>query len=120
SICLAFLGKPEPDDHLKKFYLQVQPPGLWGPIRSELEQEGLINTQTQKREFRLDLFAAMGGISLCLSATFALFSATLLQWGTVSWLLPVILLSGVLFYVPWLKSNQLAARVAADLKQVPD
>lgn len=120
SICLAFLGKPEPDDHLKKFYLQVQPPGLWGPIRSELEQEGLINTQTQKREFRLDLLAAMGGTSLCLSATFALFSATLLQWGTVSWLLPVILLSGVLFYVPWLKSNQLAARVAADLKQVPD
>ena len=120
SICLAFLAKPESDDHLKRFYLQVQPPGLWGRIRSELEQEGLIQTSTQKQEFRLDLLAAIGGIALCLSATFALFSASLLQWTKVGMLLPVILLSGVLFYVPWLKSNQLAARVAADLKQVPD
>lgn len=119
SIGFTFLMGPEPRDVLRKFYLQVQPPGLWGPIRRELEQEGLINTKYMKREFRFDLLAAFGGIVLCMASTFALFFATILDWENACWLIPVIIIAGLLFYFPWIKSNQLAADAVTISEEEP-
>lgn len=108
SVGLSLLLGPESKETLRQFYLQVRPPGLWGPIRREIEQEGLIDTERLRREFHWDLLAAASGIAFCFSLTFTMFFATVLRWTEALWLLPVALASGCLFYYSWLKSYLLS------------
>ena len=39
---VTFLTKPEPMDHLVKYYVQARPIGLWGPVKREAQKRGLI------------------------------------------------------------------------------
>lgn len=39
---VTFLTKPEPMDHLVKYYVQSRPIGFWGPVRQEAIRRGLI------------------------------------------------------------------------------
>ena len=43
SVLLSLLTPAESRETLRRFYLKVRPPGAWGPIRRELEAEGLID-----------------------------------------------------------------------------
>ena len=39
---VTFLTKPEPMDHLVKYYVQARPIGFWGPVRREAQRRGMI------------------------------------------------------------------------------
>ncbi|MFK7848338.1 MAG: sodium:solute symporter family protein [Rhodothermales bacterium] len=39
---VTFLTKPEPMDHLVKYYVQARPVGFWGPVKREAQKRGLI------------------------------------------------------------------------------
>lgn len=39
---VTFLTKPEPMDHLVKYYAQARPVGFWGPVKREAQKRGLI------------------------------------------------------------------------------
>ncbi|HIH98336.1 MAG TPA: sodium:solute symporter [Thermoplasmata archaeon] len=39
---VTLLTKPEPTEHLVRFYVMARPYGWWGPIRKEAERRGLI------------------------------------------------------------------------------
>ncbi|GMV05554.1 MAG: sodium:proline symporter [Gemmatimonadota bacterium] len=41
----TFLTKPEPMDHLVRFYLQTRPLGWWGPVRAEARRLGLLGEE---------------------------------------------------------------------------
>lgn len=39
---VTFLTKPEPMEHLVKYYVQARPIGFWGPVKREAQRQGLI------------------------------------------------------------------------------
>ena len=39
---VTFFTKPEPMDHLVKYYVQARPVGFWGPVKREAQKRGLI------------------------------------------------------------------------------
>ncbi len=39
---VTLLTKPEPMDHLVKYYAQARPVGFWGPVKREAQKRGLI------------------------------------------------------------------------------
>lgn len=39
---VTFLTKPEPMDHLIKYYVQARPIGWWGPVKKEAQRLGLL------------------------------------------------------------------------------
>jgi len=41
---VTLLTKPEPLDHLVRYYVMTRPIGWWGPVRAAAEQRGLIET----------------------------------------------------------------------------
>ncbi len=43
---VTFMTKPEPMDHLVKYYAQARPIGFWGPVRKEAERRGMLNLVT--------------------------------------------------------------------------
>jgi hypothetical protein len=108
TVLLSLLIGPESKDTLKKFYLRVRPPGFWGPIKRELEAEGLIDAKAQREEFRLDLVAIVSGIVFCFGLTFMAFALVALRWGEVAGWTSLSIVSGYYHYRYWTRSHALA------------
>jgi len=108
TVALSLALGPESREALRRFYLKVRPPGFWGPVRRELEAEGLIDAQQQRRELRWDVASALSGIVFCFALVYATFTAVVLRWQeTLAWS-GVGLLSGILHYRWWLRSHGIA------------
>ncbi|MBN1488650.1 MAG: sodium:solute symporter [Phycisphaerae bacterium] len=104
SVLVSLLTKPESRQVLRRFYRQVRPPGLWGPVRTALEAEGLVDARQRRLERTWDLRAAGCGIVFCFAITWAFFTAVLLRWAASAALLLVGVLSGWAYYACWLRS----------------
>jgi len=109
SILLSKLTAPESAETLRRFYRQVRPHGVWGPVRRGLEAEGLIESSRQRRELRWDLLAAGSGIVFCFTITWTLFTAVVLRWTESALLAFAALASGWAYYACWLRSHTLSS-----------
>lgn len=105
SVLPSLVTRAEQRETLRQFYLKVRPPGAWGPIRRELEAEGLIDAGRQRREFAWDLRAAACGIVFCFSLTWALFTAVVLRWTEAAVMSVAAAASGWAYYACWLRSR---------------
>ena len=108
TVLLSLIIGPESRDTLKRFYLRVRPPGFWGPIKRELEAEGLIDADLQRKEFRLDVVAALCGIVFCFGLIFMAYTIVALRWQHASAWLGLALVAGYFHFRCWTKSHALA------------
>ena len=109
SVVLSLATPAESRETLRRFYLRIRPHGFWGPIRDEVEAEGLADPARRRLELRWDLIAAACGIAFCFSVTWAFFAAVVLRWTeSVAWS-AVALVGGVAYYACWMKSHALGA-----------
>ncbi len=104
SVIVALASPAESRQHLERFYLRIRPPGAWGPVRTPLALEGLIDLVQQRRELKWDLCASVCGIVFCFTVTWSFFSAVILQWPTAGILGVLSVVSGVAFFTCWLAS----------------
>lgn len=96
-----------PRDVLVDFYARVRPFGVWGPIRREAIQRGLLSTAAQ-REPWFDLLN--GGLSVILQVSLAIitFYGMLQRWTPMLWGLCVACGVGIVLVFTWYR--QLPAR----------
>lgn len=104
SVLVALATPAESEETLRRFYLQIRPPGAWGPIRNRAASAGQVNLAHLRHELKWDLNAAGSGIVFCFSITWAFFSAVMLDWISASVLAVVAVLSGYAFFNFWLRS----------------
>ncbi len=104
SVLVSLLTAPESQATLRRFYERVRPPGAWGPVRRELETEGITDARQRRREFAWDLAAAVCGIVFCLAITWAFFTAVMLRWAECIALALASVASGWAYYFCWLRS----------------
>ncbi|AGA31410.1 sodium:solute symporter family transporter [Singulisphaera acidiphila] len=114
SVLISLLTPAESRETLRRFYLKVRPPGAWGPIRRELEAEGLIDPARQRRELVWDLRAAACGILFCFTITWTLFTAIMLRWTEAALYSLVGLASGWAYYACWIRSHRESSELADD------
>ena len=119
SLACAFLFGPESRETLRRFYLQVRPPGFWGPVRAELAAEGLIDRRRERREFFWDVLAALSGIAFCYATLFFFLYAVMLKWSNALPLGALALFTGFGFIAFWLKSRQAAEGAAPEKESHP-
>jgi len=108
SVTITLLTPAESPSVLRRFYLQIRPPGRWGPVRNALAAEGLIDLNQQRREFKWDLLAAACGIVFCFSMTYAYFLCVLLHWRSAAVFGVATVAFGLAFFVCWLRSARIA------------
>jgi SSS family solute:Na+ symporter len=114
SVILSLLTPAESRGTLRRFYLQIRPPGAWGPIRDELEAEGSADPSRRRRELKWDLAAAACGITFCFAITWSFFTSVLLRWPeAIGWGL-VGVASGWAYYACWLRSYAASSEPEAD------
>jgi SSS family solute:Na+ symporter len=104
SVLVALLTAPESRTTLRRFYEKVRPPGAWGPVRRELEAEGITDAKQRRRELAWDLAAAACGIVFCFAITWAFFTAVMLRWTECAALALGSVASGWAYYFCWLRS----------------
>jgi hypothetical protein len=109
SVIIALATPQESVETLRKFYLKVRPPGLWGAIRRPLAAEGLVDLVQQRRELRWDLIASACGVVFCFSITYAFFMSVVLRWHAAAVFGATALVSGLAFFSSWLQSARTAA-----------
>ncbi|MBD3167506.1 sodium:proline symporter [bacterium] len=63
---------------LMAFYKRTRPPGLWGPVRQALLEEGY--TEIEPGQFRGDLLGWLAGTAMTLGLTFTIGSFALQLW----------------------------------------
>jgi SSS family solute:Na+ symporter len=112
SVLISLLTAPESRETLRRFYRQIRPPGAWGPIRRELEAEGLADATLRRRELAWDLCAAAAGIVFCFAITWSFFTAVMLRWTESAALALVGAVSGWAYYTCWLRSQAVSAERA--------
>jgi SSS family solute:Na+ symporter len=112
SVLISLLTAPESRETLRRFYRQIRPPGAWGPIRRELEAEGLADATLRRRELAWDLCAAACGIVFCFAITWSFFTAVMLRWTESAALALVGAVSGWAYYTCWLRSQAVSAERA--------
>lgn len=115
SVLVALVTPAEPADTLRRFYLQIRPPGAWGRVRKQLADEGLIDLAQQRSELRWDLIAAGCGIVFCFTMVYSFFMSVMLRWHEAIPLGIAALASGVAFFFCWLKSVATSMQVDAQL-----
>lgn len=118
SVLISLLTPAESRTTLRRFYLKVRPPGAWGPIRRELEAEGLIDSVRQRRELLWDLRAAACGIVFCFAITWTLFTAVMLRGTEAVVYALASLVSGWAYYACWLRSHRESSEPIEDKELV--
>jgi solute:Na+ symporter, SSS family len=116
-VLVALVTPAESPETLRNFYLKVRPPGAWCKIRNQLAAEGLIDLRRQRREFLWDLVAALAGVVFCITMVYSFFMSVMLRWQLAFAFGTVAILSGIAFFVCWLKSSQtsLATETGSDV-----
>jgi solute:Na+ symporter, SSS family len=109
SVAISLLTPAESRETLRRFYQRVRPPGAWGPIRRELEAEGLVDADQGRRGLRWDLAAAACGIAFCFAITWSFFAAVMLRWAESGALALLAGASGWAYYACWLRSYGISA-----------
>lgn len=108
SVVVSLATPPESRETLRRFYLRIRPHGFWGPIRDELEAEGLADAARRREELRWDLVAAGCGIAFCFTITWSFFTAVMLRWAESGAWAVAATIAGVAYYTCWIRSHALA------------
>jgi hypothetical protein len=101
-LILGFALPPAPADMLVKFYANVRPFGVWGPVRRQAVAAGLVPARDP-----LPWLDALNGVltmvlqvALCLDAFYAL----LWRWSDAGIALAVTAGVGVILYFTWYRA----------------
>ena len=95
------LTRPEDRATLVAFYRRCRPPGMWGPVKRWLAEEGL--REEIKTETRQDILDSLLGIMACLGAVVSLVGLFSRRWLLLGVTLLVTISSGGLFLLRWSK-----------------
>ena len=99
-VLLDLLTRPEKKEKLKEFYLKCRPPGLWGPIRQEIEAGKERAQRTKNLE---DVIDCILGIFFCASSIGGLTTLFSRQWTLFLVTICLSLVSGGVFLYRWKK-----------------
>ena len=94
------LTRPEKMAKLKEFYLKCRPPGLWGPVRREIEEGGERALRTENLR---DVIDCLLGIFFCASSIGGLTTLFSRQWTLFLVTMGLSLVSGGVFLSRWKK-----------------
>jgi SSS family transporter len=97
-IAVTYATSPERIETLREFYARCRPPGLWGPVTKEFDEETLREIS---RETLTDLIDCGLGVVFCTAAILAVISPLGRHWTTFLIALVVLVLSGGLFIRRW-------------------
>jgi SSS family solute:Na+ symporter len=99
-VLLDLLTRPEKKEKLKEFYLKCRPPGLWGPIRQEIEAG---EERAQRAKNLEDVIDCILGIFFCASSIGGLTALFSRQWTLFLVTICLSLVSGGAFLYRWKK-----------------
>jgi SSS family solute:Na+ symporter len=95
----SYLTKPEPDEVLTKFYIQVRPWGFWKPVYEKVKK--LHPTFEPNRNFKRDAFNVVVGIlwqsSLVALPIFIVIQKYPMVFGTLG----IVILTSVILKLSW-------------------
>lgn len=112
SVAVSLATPAESRETLRRFYLRIRPHGFWGPIRDDLEAEGLADPARRREELRWDLVSAGCGIVFCFAISWSLFTAVLLRWAESGGWAVAAGVAGVAYYACWMRSHAIGAEPA--------
>ena len=99
-VMVDLLTRPEKKEKLKEFYLKCHPPGLWGPVRREIEEAGHRELRTENLR---DIIDCLLGIFFCASSIGGLTTLFSRQWTLFLVTTGLSLVSGGVFLSRWRK-----------------
>ncbi len=99
-VMVDLLTRPEKKEKLKEFYLKCRPPGLWGPVRREIEE---VEKKALKTENVRDIIDCFLGIFFCASSIGGLTTLFSRQWTLFLIAMGLSLVSGGVFLSRWRK-----------------
>jgi solute:Na+ symporter, SSS family len=100
SIAVSLLTPPEDEDAVKKFYKQVRPWGLWGPIYQKLIQED--PGFKKNRDFKRDMFNIAIGIIWQTTLTTVPIYLVIKQFRLLSIAVIIVIVTSVILKKTWL------------------
>ena len=99
-VMVNLLTRPEKMEKLKEFYLKCHPPGLWGPVRREIQEEEKRALRTENLR---DIIDCLLGIFFCASSIGGLTTLFSRQWTLFLVTMGLSLVSGGAFLSRWRK-----------------
>lgn len=91
--------KPEPDEILMKFYMQIRPWGFWSPIIKKVHV--YYPAFEPNKNFALDMFNVVVGIVWQVSLVILPISIVTQEYSLLTWVLPCIILTSLILKFSW-------------------